>query len=110
MAVNPDNLAYDYVSFSITGQTDYDVKAWQVNLFKNVTQAGYVRITTTTAGITVKINSTSNAGIVQTTSETLQFGENHIPIRSVSNIYITNVGTSQVGILLCAGADAMKYV
>jgi uncharacterized protein (DUF2235 family) len=69
----PDNQAYDYVSFSVTNGSDYDVKVQQANLFKNVAKAGYVRITATTTSFSIKLNSTSNPAITMTTSEILQF-------------------------------------
>ena len=51
--------SYDWVSFTLTnGQTDYDLKVNQANLFKNLVQArGMVIISTQAIG--VKINSTS---------------------------------------------------
>ena len=93
------NFNYDYKSFTVVDGSNYDVKAQQTDLFKNVPMAGYVRITAS-AAITIRLNTTTSPLISQSSSEILEFGQKFIPCKEIDNIYITNTGTATVGILL----------
>lgn len=63
------NEKYDAVSTTVaTGQTNRDMKANNATLFANVDKARFCRITTDQT-VTIRFNSTSNPGIVMTSTE-----------------------------------------
>ena len=101
---------YDYASFSVpNATTDYDVKTNQTALFSEVGNAGYVKIEST-AIITVKFNETTKTGIPFVANEAQEFGKNFIPIRSISNLYITNASgwAATVQVILAAPDDGVS--
>lgn len=84
-----DPRAYDYVSFQLQWVSDYDVKTNQTDLFKNVSNAGYLMIKAN-YNITIKINSSSNAALPISANTAVEFGRYKIPIRGIDNIYVSN--------------------
>ena len=91
--------SYDNAEFTVlTGVTNYDVKATQAALWSNVANPRVVSIRTDKT-ITVKFNSTSNAGITVTSNDS-PFETSYL---TVNEIYITNTvtgSTASVKILM----------
>lgn len=88
---------YDVVSFTVnTGQTDYDVKANQVNLFKNVKFATMM-VMTFDQNISVKFNNVNNPSVsLVSTQSPMEL----IKKLNISNIFITNASGSTMNCLL----------
>lgn len=60
MIEQPKNTVYDAVSTTVaTGQTNRDMKANNVTLWANFTDARFMRITTDQT-ITIRLNATTN--------------------------------------------------
>ena len=69
MRDQPKNTVYDAVSTTVaTWQTDRDMKANNATLFKNFSDARFMRIVTDQT-ITIKLNSVAMPGIVMTATE-----------------------------------------
>lgn len=87
---------YDAASISVAnGQTNRDIKTNESALWNNVQAASYIRITTD-ATVTIRFNATTYGGIVQTSSEVLEFDS-----MKITNMYVTNASW---------GAAAMKII
>jgi len=107
------NNLYDYKKFIIPdGVEDYDVRALQEELRKNINQAGYVRITTNYS-IDMKLNKTTDPIINITPSENpiIIHSDTRLwfPLPYVDNIYFTNNSGANitVGIYLWLPWDAL---
>lgn len=91
----PKDYAYDWASFTIpSGTTDYDLKANQSALFKNIPNSrGIVVVLDQTIGI--KLNSTSMPMITVTAAQQpFEFLNKKI----IQNAYITNNSGSTVNL------------
>ena len=83
--------AYDWVEFTLSnGETNYDVKANQSNLFSKVLLARSC-VVWTTRNITLRFNSTNFAAIKLDAGESPAEFMNKI---NISNIYLTNASGS----------------
>lgn len=81
-------LVYDYVEFTLTnGQSDYDVKANQANLFNNVPMARSV-IIKTNKNITFKFNDTILSAVDLDVGDSPYQSPNDFI--AVDNIYLSN--------------------
>lgn len=81
-------ISYDYKSFAVTsGQSDYDVKTQQTELFYNVKSASRM-IIKTSQDITIKLNNAIyNAFPITVSDSPFQLPANYVDIK---NIFITN--------------------
>lgn len=89
-----NELFYDAASITVaTGQTNRDIKANESELWKTLTDA-YKVVLSTDQTITVRFNDTSYGGIVVTSSESPKVFD---AIRA-QNMYITNASGSVANI------------
>lgn len=86
-----NNDGYDFTTFTLTnGTTDYDLKANQANLFKNLVQArGIVVISTQSIGI--KINNTAFPLIAISVG---QMPWEFLGYKIIKNAFLTNTSGS----------------
>ena len=98
--IQTNNTRYDAVSTTVaTGQTNRDMKANNAWLFNNVTDARFMRITTDRT-ITIRLNSTSNDGIVMTSSESPRKFTRAEEGIVITNLYITNASWNTANIVM----------
>jgi hypothetical protein len=90
----PKNTTYDAASFTVaTAQTNRDIKANVTDLWKSFTDARFMRISTDQT-ITIRLNSTANAGIVMTSSESPREFTRSDEGLIITNLYVTNASGS----------------
>jgi hypothetical protein len=98
MAEITRNTVYDAVSTTVaTGQTNRDMKANESSLWKAFSDARFMRITTDQT-ITIRLNSTSNPGIIMTSSESPRKFVRDEEGMVITNVYITNASGSVANI------------
>lgn len=91
----PSGDGYDWVSFTLTnGQSDYDLKANQASLWKNLAQASGIVIISDQA-IGIKINNTLLPKISITTT---QMPWEFINKKIVRNAYLSNASGSDASV------------
>lgn len=94
VTIDAVSKVYDAVSTTVaTGQTNRDMKANNADLFKNLDEATFCRITTDQT-ITIRFNSTSNPGIVMTSSESPRKWTRAEEGLKITNIYVSNASGS----------------
>ena len=90
----PKNDRYDAASFTVaTGQTNRDIKVNVTDLWKNFTDARFMRITTDQT-ITIRLNSVDNPGIVMTATESPRKFTRQEEWMVITNLYVTNASGS----------------
>lgn len=94
VTIDSNNTTYDAVSTTVaTGQTNRDMKANNATLFANVDRARFCRITTDQT-VTIRFNSTSNPGIIMTSTESPRKRTRSEEGMEITNIYVTNASGS----------------
>jgi len=101
------NQEYRYQSMSIeTATADKDIKADITGLFDELSNVWYVKIESTKA-ISVKVNFSSNDTLPIAANWELVIWEYFLPIRSISNLYVTNASWDTATVEITIAGEAL---